>query len=520
VVSYREAASAGRALLMAGGAAEGGDLIGAYILRGPTRLDVNLQAVMDGKGKDVDLQARDILVVPTVSRETVHVAGAVLKPGPFYWYYADTVGGALDMAGGALPLADLAGAYVLRKGERLPVKLAAPAPAGPEGLGLRLEPNDVLIVPTRAGEMVWVAGAVQKPGSVPLQQAATGATAVAWAGGALPNAQLGGAYVLRSGQRIPLDLSAVGRNERDKDVTLVPEDVVIVPPVDLDPVYVVGSVKIPGAQPVTLASTAAKALMMAGGPVEDVSDLKAAYVLRGSESIPVDLDAVIRGGKTASDLVLKPHDTLFIPKRQDRFNVVGEVAKPGSYTLIQADTVLGAMSLAGPALLTADLGACTLLRRGQTIPVDLDAMLMDKNFGTNFPLEGGDVLIVPQQKARVFVFGAVARPGAYAFTKRDTYLDLIAKAGGVGPDARITRITIYRARTPEEILGTPKPSPQDKAALVRWKYSVWDLTKLDPKSPQAIPRDGDVVYVPGPRPQSFDIMQFLYNVVTLRLGHF
>jgi len=286
--------------------------------------------------------------------------------------------------------------------------------------------------------------------------------------------------------------------------------------VDLDPVYVVGSVKTPGAQPVTLASTAAKALLMAGGPMEDVADLKAAYILRDSERIAVDLDAVTRVGKTDEDLPLKAHDALVIPKREDRYNVVGEVTRPGPYSLTQADTVLGAMSLAGPALLTADVGACTLLRRGQSIPVDFDAMMMDKNFGTNFPLEGGDVLIVPQQKTRVFVFGAVARPGAYPFTKRDTYLDLIAKAGGAGPDARITRITIYRARTPEEILGTPKPSPQDKAALVRWKYSVWDLTKLDPKSPQAIPQDGDVIYVPGPR-QTFDLMGFLTNLATLQL---
>lgn len=515
MVLYREAPTAGRALLLAGGAAEGGDLIGAYILRGQTRLEVNLQAVADGKGKDVDLQARDILVVPTVSRETVHVAGAVLKPGPFYRYYADTVGRALDMAGGALPLADLAGAYVLRKGERVAVKLAAPAPPGPEGLGFRLEPNDVLIVPTRATELVYVAGAVQKPGSVPLQQAATGATAVVWAGGALPNAKLEGAYVLRNGQRLPLDLSAVGRNERDKDVTLACEDVVIVPPVDLDPVYVVGSVKSPGGQPVTLASTAAKALLMAGGPIEDVADLKAAYVLRESERIPVDLDAVTRVGKTSEDLPLKAHDALVIPKREDRFNVVGEVFKPGPYSLLQADTVLGAMSLAGPALPTADLGACTLLRRGQSIPVDLDAMMMDKSYGLNQPLEGGDTLVVPRQKARVFVFGAVALPGAYPFTKRDTYVDLIAKAGGAGPEARINRIEIYRARSPEEILRNPQPPPKDRDALVRSKFSVMELIKLDPKSPVAQPRDGDVIYVPGPRTGGFDIVGFLANLVTV-----
>jgi hypothetical protein len=43
-----------------------------------------------------------------------------------------------------------------------------------------------------------------------------------------------------------------------------------------------------------------------------------------------------------------------------------------------------------------------------------------------------------------------------------------------------------------------------------------ELVKLDPKSPVAQPRDGDVVYVPGPT-GGFDIVGFLANVVSARL---
>ena len=102
---HTQASTAGRALLLAGDAVEGGDLSGAYISRGQERVEVDLQGIVDGQGEDIALQPGDVLVVPAVSRETVFVAGAVQTPGSLARYFASTATQALQMAGGPLPMA-------------------------------------------------------------------------------------------------------------------------------------------------------------------------------------------------------------------------------------------------------------------------------------------------------------------------------------------------------------------------------------------------------------------------------
>jgi protein involved in polysaccharide export with SLBB domain len=327
------------------------------------------------------------------------------------------------------------------------------------------------------------------------------------------------------------------------------------------PVYVIGSVKAPGAVPVARATTAARAVVMAGGAVEDVADLKNAYVLRGSERIPVNLDAVMRVGKSEVDVVLQAQDAVVIPKREDRYQIVGEVARPGPYTLLQGDSVIAAIAAAGGPLPTADLGACTLLRKGQPLAVDLEAMLMDRNYDSNMTLEGGDTLVVPLRKTRVFVFGSVGRPGAYPFGKDEGYLDLIAKAGGMSAGARVDRIWIVRARSPESPAParvapganraeptTTSPPAQPRAVAKpsleerfenSWKdalaarvsrpgakrapapppspkppkewYWISELTKLDSNTPEGRPKDGDLIYIAGPKAQKTDLTQWLMS---------
>ncbi|NSW56925.1 MAG: SLBB domain-containing protein [Armatimonadetes bacterium] len=573
-----------RAMAWVGGPTPQADLEHAYVLRGKETISLNLaQLGSEGGPDNVALQANDILVVPVLTPEMlaaqefsrrIMVSGAVPQPGMLLHEQAGTVNAALAMAGGVTEAADLEGAYVLREGIRHDINLKAirngTAP------DFSLQPRDVLVVPPRVPEMVMVAGAVRAPGRVPLDQAGTVLSALTVSGGAAEAADLQAAFIVRDGERVPVNLRAVIAGESE-DLALQADDVLMVPAADPDPVYVIGNVKAPGAHPITRAVTASKALVLSGGPIDLVSDLRGAYIMRGSERIPVDLDAVINRGQADADVPLLANDALVVPKAEENFHVIGEVKQPGSYLLTQADTVLAALAIAGGTLPTANLEAATLLRDGQTIPLDLRALLDNRDYATNLELQAGDSLVIPLSKARVFVFGSVGRPGAYPLQPGDTYLDLIAHAGGLSGQSRVDRIWIVRAarqnpvpetsgtsgdktasastttpaprtaqpsrtRREEQAAGEPSihrafggapshlqpPAPRDgsvragsaqQGAPVRVKdrYSITELTRLDATSYAGTPQDGDLIYVPGPKERKQNLLDWLLNIGVGRL---
>lgn len=553
-VDASQAPTCWKAVILCGGPAEGADLAGAYILRGGERESVDLQAVAATQRQDPRVQPGDVIVIPTISQEVVFVAGAVQKPGPLPRYHARTATVALSMAGGPVEGAMLKDAYVLRKGARINVSLET-SPAGAsvtQSTDLTLEANDLLFVPGRLAEVIYVAGAVQRPGAVPLQQASTAAAALTLAGGPTVGAELKDAYVLRNGTRLPAGLDH-GPGGAATDLALAGNDVLIVPLVSPEPVYVVGSVKAPGPQPFAQARTAGKALLMAGGALDDVADLKGAYILRHSERLAVDLDAVVNGGNAAADVELQANDALVVPKLNDEYQVVGEVLKPGPLSLKMADTVLAALGAAGGPGPMADLGACTILRGGQSIPVDLEAMIENKDYTGNVKLQAGDTLIIARRMERVFVFGQVPRPGAFPYTDRDTFMDIIAKAGGIVPPARVDRIWLVRATQPSEeapaATAEPKPRTQRRVTPTPWleerhwgyqvqqpferaergsskpaapepaksqprlRYTMVELAKLPQGSPEAKPRNGDLIYVPAPSQSSRTVMDWIMNLL-------
>jgi protein involved in polysaccharide export with SLBB domain len=552
IVDATQAASAWKAVILCGGPTEGADLVGAYIMRAGERTPVDLQAISSVQAQDPSVRAGDVVVVPSVTQEVVFVAGAVQKPGPLPCSQARTATVALSMAGGPTETALLGEAYVLRKGVRNAVALQA-APTGPSGEAapdLALAPNDLLFIPARYAETVYVAGAVQRPGALPLHQASTASAALTLAGGATTGAETKDAYVLRNGIRLAANLQGSGA-----DLALVKDDVLIIPLVSPEPVYVVGNVKAPGPQPFAQARTAGKALVMAGGAIDDLADLKNAYVLRQSQRLPVDLDAVVNQGNADADVVLQANDAVIIPKLDDQYQVVGEVLRPGPQNLKAGKTVLAALALAGGPSPLADLSACTILRGGQSVPVDLEALLENNDYADNIDLQSGDTLIVARRMERVFVFGQVPRPGAYPYSNRETLMDVIAKAGGIVPPARVDRIWLVRAtqaehETPTTAATAPaQPRPRRKVTSTPWleerhwgyevqqpfqraqtagakpaaaapaaprpreRYTMVELAKLPPGSPEAKPRDGDLIYVPAPGQRSNTVMDWIMNLL-------
>ena len=78
-----------------------------------------------------------------------------------------------------------------------------------------------------------------------------------------------------------------------------------------------------------------------------VSDIENAYIIRGSQIIPIDVSKVLYDSSYNSDLLVEPFDTLRIPFRQYFVSVAGSVVSPGRYPYIPDRTWDYYIGLAG-----------------------------------------------------------------------------------------------------------------------------------------------------------------------------
>jgi hypothetical protein len=90
-------------------------------------------------------------------------------------------------------------------------------------------------------------------------------------------------------------------------------------------------------------------------------------------------------------------------------------------------TVLERVGGVGPL---ADLRGSYLMRGGESLPVDLYALIMLRDLGADRPVELGDSLVVPFKRRSVLVEGAVFKPGSYQYNPSYGISQYLSLAGG------------------------------------------------------------------------------------------
>jgi polysaccharide biosynthesis/export protein len=304
-----------------------------------------------------------------------------------------------------------------------------------------------------------------------------------------------------------------------------------------------------------------QAIQLAGGTTQ-TANLRQVQVRRAATGriINVNIFDVLQRGNTAQDISLRDGDTIYIARSEsvspaDRLRlsgsnlanqdatvkvaILGEVGKPGTYTLrgeagatsaaglvgrVTPPTLTEAIKIAGGSTASADLSRIKVRRNtrtgaGQTVPINLMSLLQSGDFGQDIILQDGDTILLPTATEinnansslvaasnlgpqaitppKVIVVGEVNRPGTYIVksesntTNNNTQLagivalptvtTAIQAASGIKPTANIRQIQLIRTTR----------NGEQKIAI-----DLFKLLQQGDGSQDIIIQEGDRIFIP------------------------
>lgn len=125
--------------------------------------------------------------------------------------------------------------------------------------------------------------------------------------------------------------------------------------------------------------------------------------------------------------------------------VLGDVRRPGAYTIGSFATITDALLMAGGPTEIGSMRNVQLRRKGQTVAVlDLYDLFLKGDKSKDMTLMAGDVVFVPVTGPLVGIAGHVKRPAIYELKDRRDLMGLIELAGGVIPSAYTRQIQVER----------------------------------------------------------------------------
>jgi protein involved in polysaccharide export with SLBB domain len=125
--------------------------------------------------------------------------------------------------------------------------------------------------------------------------------------------------------------------------------------------------------------------------------------------------------------------------------VVGDVVRPGAYTISPVSTVFNALYYAGGPSERGSLRRVLVYRSGDLIAnVDLYDYLLRGDSGNDIRLRSGDTIYVTTIGPTAAVQGEVKRPAIYELRGGETVGDVVELAGGLTAESYTERIDVIR----------------------------------------------------------------------------
>lgn len=255
----------------------------------------------------------------SLDRDYVYVLGQVSRPGQYELRRGWTVGELLAMAGGPTTRAALRRAVILRRingTTAIPINLEK-LMNGDVTQNQELKVGDVLVVP-EVNDRVLVLGEVARPGYQDLKEGDRVVDMITRAGGPTLKAAPEKISINREGEPIKVNLEAFLRQgDMLQNVEVKAGDVIFVPETDRR-VLVMGEVARPGSFVLesNVVSRVLDVVMLAGGPNKGAKLSEVMVVRQNGDKpggISVNLEAVLKGGSTEQNIIIKPGDLVYVP---------------------------------------------------------------------------------------------------------------------------------------------------------------------------------------------------------------
>jgi protein involved in polysaccharide export with SLBB domain len=212
-------------------------------------------------------------------------------------------------------------------------------------------------------------------------------------------------------------------------------------------VIMVGAVKKPGTITLPSIATLFNALYASGGPLENGS-FRSIELVRDSKVIAVaDLYSFMTKGDLSANLPLRDNDVIRVPFAQTQVSIDGGLNRTGIFEIKSGEALSNLLDFAGGFRGNAFKGRITGTRF-----TDVDRRILDisRNDFNGFSLMHGDSLyvdiVVDRYQNRVFVTGAVVKPGTYALDAGLDIKGLLNKAQGLKEDAFLGMANMVRLR--------------------------------------------------------------------------
>ena len=171
--------------------------------------------------------------------------------------------------------------------------------------------------------------------------------------------------------------------------------------------WVLGRVNNPGLYPLKQPTTLLEAISMAGGlftsrfsgSTEELADLGNSFIIREGKVLPVDFQALLRGGDMSQNIFLRAGDYIFLPSAlSQNVYVLGHVRQPQAIGYKDRLTLVAAVAAAKGPIPGAHLDKVVIVRGSLREPkvavVDLEAILKGK--AVNVELRPFDIVWVPR----------------------------------------------------------------------------------------------------------------------------
>jgi polysaccharide biosynthesis/export protein len=189
-------------------------------------------------------------------------------------------------------------------------------------------------------------------------------------------------------------------------------------------------------------------------------------------------------GLTTTDPPTVFMDVTLARLRPVQIYVLGEVARPGGYTVSPYSTGFNVLYATGGPLTRGSLRSIRIVRNSERVgSLDLYTYLLNGYEADPVRLQTNDFLFVPPRGKTVAISGSVRRPGVFELKGGEDFDDLLRFAGGLLPDAYGKRFQI------ESII----PIEERTDPSVAREVTDVDLERVLSGDLRVRLRDGDVV---------------------------